>query len=239
MMETGWHEVKHGIPVDTFNDKTFRRAWSLQHELNATRVKGREYDAFNDLIQLDEDLSQFISNILGQILSVKQQAREDIEELDEDIGTDMYRIMEINLRYYRSQNIDNKIEQGMNQDRPGKNGGVTRSVVTRLKVNLEKLLNTLKKSIEQANQKFQSVESYEDETIYLLLLAERFEANIRYFGQYAQETNSGSEVIDFDNLVSPEEGDEAVQEQIENIVDQKQEMEEKIQEADQNLDDIE
>lgn len=233
-MQVGWNRVKHNIPVDTFDKKTLNTAWNTQHQLNRINIKGKPYDAFNELIELDEDLTNFVSDILGQVLSVKQQAADS--DFDEDISTDLYRIMEINLRYYRSQNIDNKIEQGMNQDKPGRNN-INRTLVTRLKVNQEKLLERIKKSMHQANQKFRSIDGYDDSTVYLLLLAERFESNIRYFGQYAQESKQGTEVIDFQNMVSGGQG-EISEEDIQDIVSEKQEMENKIEEADKDLDEI-
>lgn len=232
-MEPFWNQVRNEVPVEGFKKETFNEAIMLHHKLNSVSVGRQPYEAFNELIELNSDLNKVVQDFIRQIRTVHRQVKESDSE---EISYSIYKIVDINVRYYRKKKIDKKIEQGIKGDGPNR-GGVKRTVATRLKDSQQTLLNTIRKSLAEANEEFEPIEGQDDEMVYLFTLASSFESNIRYFGQYARQENGQEVPIDFDQMVGGTNQD--VEKQLDDLMSQKDQIENKLEEADSNLDEIE
>lgn len=242
-MKAGWNQIRNQTPVE-IPQGFITEAITFEQEASSVSIQGEGKD-FQKLIELNQKLESLVTQFTSQIYQIQEkvQSIEDDDDHPADLTHEIYRLIDINLRYYRSKEISEYVEQGIQQDSPSGAGNPPRSIVAKFKQSQIKLLNIIKDSLREANKKYsrldeQEMDLQDKEVAYLYQLASEFESRIRYFGQYSRQRNGDTEVIDFFQMMKGSSNEIDVEEQMEDIAEEKKELSDMIDEADQELEEI-
>lgn len=220
--------IKHEIPVSIGEGDVFDEAQILQSKLNRVNVVSDPDSAFNDLIQYSVDLQRIVQD---GVLSDIYRLKEDMEQHDR-LGDVMYDLIYLNITSFRK----NKIEQVLDENKSsrtsvGADTALPTPVVMMLKVNMVKLLETIKLSFSRANDEYSPVEGIADEVVYISLLAKNIESSMRYHSQI--DDAALSDVLGLTQDVVSEDGDIAGDmDDIDDIDDKMKEIEDNLSEVD-------
>ena len=204
-----WQSARINSPVNVSDSSFYTDAEVLESRLN--RLDTSESDrAFTDLIEYNVTLDGIIGDVLSAIYSAKDQVEEH-----EDVADVMYKLIELNLTSYRFRRIESIIEDNSGR-RSGPSGGQAVNVATVkiLQANMRRLLNVIKKALNDANKGFMERDGVSNSIVYVGLLAKSMESRLR---QYTDFDAGG--VDDILGMVEDVDDDEDLNEQLEEIED--------------------
>lgn len=227
MPQVGWMKLKRDTPV-SFSDKSFfTDAQVIESRLDRIDTKSNPEEAVRKLIRYRVDLDNLVQEVIRQIYSVKQ----DVEEYEE-ISEVMYKLIEVNLKYYRKESIDIVI-----QDASGR-GSSNSLDAEMLRTNMLKLVETLKHSFHNAVQGFDDREEQEIDAqiIFLARVAKNIESSFRYYGEY-RDSDADDGVMDLVDDAAEKEGEEA-KTSMEEYSDEIQDVNSALEEVEDELDDL-
>lgn len=158
-------------------DFFFKDAKNLELEIERVENKSNIKDMRPELVKVNENLTTTVQDFLKNLNKVYDRANNY-----ENAAHGIYKLIDINLRFYRFSEID---KQFMLMDKD--HGDPSPYRLQRVVSNLRTLLNTIYESIQYANDGFQEREDIDDEVVYMVDLAEHFELSIRYFAKYESE----------------------------------------------------
>lgn len=183
--EKSWIQVRNNQPVEVFPRKMFQQAWETQSKLDSIQP-GEGQKAYREAIEAEEEVADIVREVSRTLNNVYQEAREY-----EKASKAFYRLIDMNLRFYRYAEIDQLMDGLTNTS-----GTVIDSELIKLQKNLEKLLNAVKNSIDRANEETsneldkEEVEA-EPEVIYLVSFARQLESSLRYTAKYVSKVGDG------------------------------------------------
>lgn len=220
MNTNSWTTLRNQCPVDFMTNGFEADAYSLESELQ--EISKEQYDDYELMLADLLEYKRKTDNMMTEILTYLNQVYKEAQQYD-DAAEGVYRLIDMNLRFYRYTKIDVKIEEA-NQ------GGTTSLInVIEVKQSLQMLIDIIAESIEQANQEFEPSEDEEDKVVYLATLAKQIEYKIRYFAKYMTKQDEDGEVIDYYEVLENSQGKEILDEA------QQQQMNENVQQAENSL----
>lgn len=188
MKTNNWTTLRNQCPVDFLGKSFVADAYKLESEIDS--VQKEDYDNYElmlaDLLEYKRETDGMITEILTHLNQVYQEAQQ-YDEAAEGV----YRLIDMNIRFYRYTKIDVKIEEA------NKGGTVSLINVIEVKQSLQMLIDIIAESIHQSNKGFEKVEGENDEVVYLATLARQIEYKIRYFAKYMTNQDEDGQVIDY------------------------------------------
>lgn len=193
-MERSWMQVKAGMPVECIEREFFDEAEMLETKVKGINLYERE-EGYQRLIESRRELNSVVQRILQNLNEVYNQVEDYREE-----AQGIYRLIDINLRFYRYAEIDKK-----DDELPSTIANANVGDIEQLRSGIITMLNTLKNSIDKANRRFEPEPEVDDKVVYLVDLASNLEISIRFFGRHKMETEEGgSTPIDYFELLNQE-----------------------------------
>jgi len=179
--EQGWITLRNKVPVEGFLPRElYQKAWDIERDLEFYEVHKNPDKAYRETIKANKEVSEIINEINRRLNRKYQEAREY-----EKVAEAFYRLIGMNLRFYRWAEIDKLVEEATDNT-----GNVRQPQLIRLQQNLEILLNSIRKSLALANEDFESDDEYEDEVIYIVAFAQHLESSLRYTAKHRTKANA-------------------------------------------------
>ncbi|MFB6182900.1 MAG: hypothetical protein ABEI78_02440 [Candidatus Nanohaloarchaea archaeon] len=242
MVKPGWNQLHKETPVETFDKQFFTEAQVIESKLKRLRIRDLEdrnkksYKVLIDIINYKTDFDSVIQQLLRNIYSVYQEAKEhDI------ISKAIYQLIEKHLRYYRKTNVDEHVE-GVKNQRTGGNlnaSGIEHHQIELLRTNMLRMLNTVKESLNNSNKMFKrrDIEDMDETFVYLAILARNFESSIKYYGAYKEPSDNEDDLMGVvDETATGEE--EKAEEMLQEFGEEIQDTEDALDEVEKELEEL-
>lgn len=228
MPKIGWMGLKQETPV-RFSDKSFyTEAQIMESKLGRLDTTSNPDKAIKNCIGHRVDFDTIIQEVLRQIYGVQN----DVEEYEE-AGDVMYRLIEANLKYYRKQQIDELIDPANNR------GGYNSHEAEMLRTNMLKILKTIKHSLFNSIQEFESreVEELDERLVFIAILAKNIESSIRFYGEYRESGSEDDELMGLVEDTAEKEGEDA-KEALDEYTDEIDDVNEALEEVEDEIEDL-
>lgn len=215
--EQGWITVRNEVPVEGFLPRhIYQKAWEIEQDLDFWDVHNNPDKAYQATIEANKEISQIVNEMNRRLNRNYQEAREY-----QKVAEAFYRLIGMNLRFYRWAEIDKLVVEATDAQ-----GNVNKPVLIQLQQNLEVLLNSIKRSLQLANEDFEEETDYDENVIYMVAFAQHLESSLRYTAKHRTKTkadgegdgDSGPGIQDYYEIIEmarPEDAADQMNEQLE------------------------
>lgn len=215
--EQGWITLRNDVPVEGFfPEHIYQKAWEIEKDLDFYSVHDNPEKAYQETIKANKRVSEIVNEMNRRLNRKHQEATEY-----KNVADAFYRLIGMNLRFYRWAEIDKLISEATDSQ-----GNVRKPQLIQLQQNLQVLLNSIKRSIQLANEDFEPDTEYSEDVIYMVAFAQHLESSLRYTAKHRTKTkadgegedDSGPGIQDYYEIIEmarPKEAADEMSEQLE------------------------
>lgn len=173
--DKGWPVIKSEHHADVLPDSFFRQARETESRVKYAKDVASRRESFNKTVEVNREVSDLVNKMMRIINQNYREAKNY-----KAAAKAFYRLIDMNLRFYRYAEID-KVKENVSLT-----NGYDENALYTLQNNLLKLLDILKESINDANKAYfeeiqkEDIEEYGKEVVYVVAFSQNLESSLRF-----------------------------------------------------------